>query len=354
MSRISVRSIWLQSAVCLAVIVGVIAGDVTIAQARVAADHKRAAIRKLHRAEAAYVAQVDAVSRDLFTNVQPVQNALDQLDATRPQYLEGARDAVVNTGTAAKVKGLDARLAKLRPTTTLAAQHKALQSAIKDMTKHLGTLEHGKKSKDSSDLLDEPYSGAVLNLGLAEDNWHTALAALDVATHRPQAPSPGSAGSTRPHAVLPPSKASWIFGADHACSVAGHAIFLIPTPSANSSLSTLAKVEDRYASAMEGLSKSLRQLKLPAKDRTYLNRSVYRDLHANDLYAQAARETARAARTSNPTLAQDALSKFHLTDKGMSALSHAMTSYGATFCGLFFDPNGAPTSKDGGSGTINA
>jgi hypothetical protein len=355
MGRISARSIWLQSIVCLVVIVGVIAGDITVAQARVAAEHKKAAIRKLHRAEAAYVAQVDAISRDLFANVQPVQNALDQLDATRPQYLEGARDAVVNSATAATVKRLDARLAKLRPTTTLTTQHKALQSAIRDMTKHLGTLERGKKSKDSADLLDEPYSGATLNLSLAEDNWQTALAALDTATHRPQAPSPGSAGSARPHAALPASKASWIFGADHACSVAGHSFFLTPAPSSSASLGTLAKFEDRYATIVEGLSKNLRKLTLPARDRTYLNRAVYRNLHANDLYAQAARETARAARTNNATLAQDALAKFHLTDKGMSALSHSMTSYGATFCGLFFNPNGIPTtSKSGGSGTISA
>src|SRR5947207_15696075 len=104
MPRLSVRSIWLQSIICLGIIVGVIAGDITIAQARVATNHKRAALRKLHRAEVAYVAQVDAISRQLFTAVQPVQNALDKLDASRPQYVQAARDAVVNTKTTTAVQ----------------------------------------------------------------------------------------------------------------------------------------------------------------------------------------------------------------------------------------------------------
>src|SRR3954464_87199 len=126
MPRITVRSIWLQSIVCLAAIVGVIAGDITVAQARVAENHKREALRKLHHAEAAYVAKVDAISRDLFTYVQPVQNALDKLDATRPGYIDPSRDAIVNSATAVSVAKLDARLTKLRPTRTLTTQHTAL------------------------------------------------------------------------------------------------------------------------------------------------------------------------------------------------------------------------------------
>src|SRR4051794_7914809 len=144
MPRITVRSMWLQSIVCLAAIVGVIAGDITVAQARVAENHKREAARKLHRAEAAYVAKVDALSRALFTDVQPVQNALDHLDASRPQYLDASRDAVVNTATAAKVAYIDAHLMKLRPTTTLTAQHKAMHDALTKMNKALKSLEHGK------------------------------------------------------------------------------------------------------------------------------------------------------------------------------------------------------------------
>src|SRR3954468_22976767 len=111
MPRLSVRSISLQSIIFLGIIAGVIAGDISVAQARVATNHKRAALRKLHRAEAAYVAQVDAISRNLFMAVQPVQNALDKVDATRPQYIHGARDAVANSATAAAVKGLEGRLA---------------------------------------------------------------------------------------------------------------------------------------------------------------------------------------------------------------------------------------------------
>src|SRR4051794_382916 len=221
MVRISVRSIWLQSIVVLAVIVGIMAADISVASARVAANHKRAELRKLHRAEAAYVAQVDALSRELFVTVQPVQNALDQLDANRPQLISAARDSVVNTRTSAAVTKLDARFMKLRPTATLTAQHNVLHKALQDMAKHLATLEKGKKAKESSDMLDEPYAGAALNLSIAEDDWRRALVAVDTKTHRVEAPSPGATGSPRPRVALPATKASWIFGAGQACSTAG-------------------------------------------------------------------------------------------------------------------------------------
>jgi hypothetical protein len=354
MPRLSARSVWLQSIVCLAVLVGVIAGDISVAQARVATNHKRAALRKLHRAEAAYVAQVDAISRDLFVTVQPVQNALDQVDATRPQYIHGARDAIANSATTAAVKAIAARLAKLRPTATMAVQHKALQSAIKDMTTHLATLEKVKKAKDPADLLDEPYSGATLNLSIAEDDWQKAVAGLDAATHRVQAPSPGSAGSARPRAALPASKASWIFGADHACYAAGHAMYLLPEPSTNMSLSALARLEDRYAGFIDRVNSDLRRLKLPARDRTYLQRGVYKSLHANDVLAQAEHEVASGARKSDLNLLNDAQRKFTIANKGLATLSHAMTAYGATFCGVFFDPHAKPTTTNGGSSTITA
>src|SRR4051794_39825673 len=103
MNRLRIRSVWLQSMVVLGVLVGIFAADISVAQARVATNHKRAAARKLHRAEAAYVAKVDVLSRELFTDVQPIQNALDHLDSSRPEYLDASRDAVVNSSTAAKV-----------------------------------------------------------------------------------------------------------------------------------------------------------------------------------------------------------------------------------------------------------
>ncbi|MFL6238553.1 MAG: hypothetical protein ACJ735_03525 [Actinomycetes bacterium] len=315
---------------------------------------KRDAARRLHRAEAAYVAQVDAVSRDLFLTVQPVQIALDHLDASRSDYIAAARDAVVNIRTSTAVTRLSARFAKLHPTMTFGAQHTALLKALKDMATELKRLEQGKKSKDAADFLDEPYTGAAFHLSEAEDDWQTQLARLDTATHRAQAPSPGSVGTHRPRATLPASKSSWILGADHACSVAGHAMYKLPKPTGNSSLAAIAKDEDVYATIMSTLGSRLRKLKMPARDRTYLMRTVYRDLHANDVLVQAARETAHAARTSNLSLATDADAKFHLSDKGLSALAHAMTSYGAEHCGWFFSPDAKSTTKNGGSGSITA
>src|SRR4051812_7181273 len=278
MPRITVRSIWLQSIVCLAAIVGVIAGDITVAQARVAENHKREALRKLHHAEAKYVAQVDAISRDLFGHVQPVQNALDKLDATRPGAIAASRDAVVNSPTAVTVAKLDARLMKVTPTRTFIAQHAALHAALTKMNKSLKTLEHAKKSKDSSDMLDEPYSGAAYTLSDAEDTWQKALLQLDTATHRAEAPSPGSVGTKRPRTTLAPSKASWIFGADSACYSAGHAIYKLPEITDGMSESALIKTTDKYAGIMQKVARDIRALKLPARDRTALQRSVLKSL----------------------------------------------------------------------------
>lgn len=353
MPRLSVRSIWLQSIICLGIIVGVIAGDISVAQARVATNHKRAALRKLHRAEAAYVAQVDAISRQLFVAVQPVQNSLDKLDATRPQYIDAARDSVVNSRTTTTVARLGARLAKLQPTTTLTVQHQALRNALRDMSKHLTTLEHGKKSKDASDMLDEPYSGAALNLSIAEDDWQKTLVALDTATHRTQAPSPGGIGSHRPRAALPASKASWIFSADASCATAAHALYALKDPGDSASLGALAKYEDRYAAIVAKVTGDLRRVAMPAADRAYLQRTIYRSLKANDTLATSARNVARGLRTRDISLLNQAESQDHVAAKGLSTLSHDMTAYGAEYCGWYFDPHPKNDTKKG-NGAVSA
>ena len=354
MVRIPARSIWLQSIVVLAVIIGIIAGDITIASARVAANHKRAELRKLHRAEAAYVAQVDAISHDLFINVQPVQNALDNLDANRPQLISAARDAVVNTHTSAAVAKLDDQLTKLHPTTTLTAQHNALHAALQAMTKQLAALEKGKKAKESSDMLDEPYAGAALSLSLAEDDWQKTLLALDTKTHRAQAPSPGATGSSRPRVALPPTKASWIFGADQACSVAGHAIYSLPPLNDNTSEAALIKYTDKYAAIIQKIAKDIRALKVPTADKLLLQRGVLRSVGADEAYAASYRELAQAVRRHDIGMLNKAIEKGDAAEKGMSTLSHQMASYGAEFCGFFFNPKAKPTEKNGGSGTITA
>jgi hypothetical protein len=351
MVRIPARSIWLQSAVVLAVIVGIIAGDISVASARVAANHKRAELRKLHRAEAAYVAQVDAISHDLFADVQPVQNALDQLDASRPQYVDGARDAVVNSHTSAAITKLGTRLAQLRPTKTLISQHTAMRTALSDITKNLATLEKGKKAKDASDMLDEPYAGAAVNLSIAEDDWQKTLLAMDTLTHRVQAPSPGATGSARPKSALPASKASWIFSADAACVSASRAMFALKDPGDSASLPALAKFEDRYAAIVGKVNTDLRKIPMPTADRAYLQRTVFKSLKANDGLAEAAREAARGFRTRDINLLMQSDSQNHLALKAMAPLSKNMNTYGAEFCGWFFNPNNKnDTRNTGGTG----
>src|SRR4051794_163366 len=105
---------WWQPLVCLALIVGVLVGDVTIAQARQAENHRKAAARALHATEVKYADQVDVLSRELFATLQPVQDALDHLDALHPAYIAAARDAVVNTKTSAAVHRLATRLATIK------------------------------------------------------------------------------------------------------------------------------------------------------------------------------------------------------------------------------------------------
>ena len=355
MARFSARSIWLQSLVCLAVIIGVLVGDITVASARVAADHKRAALRKLHHAEAAYTGQVEAISRELFTSVQPVQDALDHLDASRPQYLDAARDSVVNSRTSAAVTKLATRVNRLRAPRTLVTQHAGLQSALKHMVKDLTALERGKKSKDASDLLDEPYSGAAFSLSQDEDAWNTELVKLDTLTHRIAAPSPRPAGETRPSAKLSASKASWIFGADHACVVGSHSLFVLKDPSSTASLETVAKWEDRYAAIIAKVNADLRKVTSPTSDKRYLSGTVYRALHANDTLAASAHTAARGLRAQSMTLLDQAVRQEHVARKGLSSLSHDMTKYGAEYCGWFFNPSAKPSpKKSGGSGTISA
>jgi Tfp pilus assembly protein PilX len=354
MLRLSARSIWLQAMVVLVAIIGVIAGDVTVAQARVAANHRKEAARKLHRAEAAYVAKIDAISRQLFNTVQPVQNALDHLDASRPELIDASRDAVVNSATSSIVTRLDAQLMKTRPTRTFATQHAALHAALTKMNKSLVSLERGKKSKDASDLLDEPYSGAAFNLSDAEDSWEKTLRQLDVNTHRVEAPSPGSVGSKRPRAKLTASKASWIFAADRACSAGGHAVFRLPDPGNNPSDAALVKFTDRFSSIIENVSRQIRTVQVPARDHVTLQRGVLRSLRSSDAFAQAFRQLGTSVREHSISIYNDAITREHAAEKGLSTLSRQMTAYGAEECGAFFDPNAKPTEKNGGSSGVSA
>jgi hypothetical protein len=223
------------------------------------------------------------------------------------------------------------------------------------MVKHLKTLEHGKKSNDPSDLLDEPYSGAAYGLSQAEDDWQAQLVRLDTVARRTQAPSPGSIGSKRPHVTLAASKASWIFSADAACASGSHALYQLKEPSQTASLGTFAKYEDRYATIITKVNTDLRKITLPRADQSYLRRTVYKSLKANDTLASSARTMARALRGRSLALLNQSDAQAHVASKGISALSHQMTSYGAEYCGWFFNPHTkSSSSKSSGGGSISA
>jgi hypothetical protein len=204
-------------------------------------------------------------------------------------------------------------------------------------------------------LLDEPYSGAAFALSQAEDDWQAQLAHLDAATRRTEAPSPGSIGSKRPATKLTASKAGWIFSADSACVSGSHALYLLKEPSQSAALGTVAKYEDKYGAIITKVNADLRKIALPRADQAYLRRTVYRSLKANDTLATSAHTLARALRARNITLLNQSEAQAHIASKGMSSLSHQMTSYGAEYCGWFFDPHGKSSSdKSSGGGSISA
>lgn len=194
------------------------------------------------------------------------------------------------------------------------------------------------------------------NLSMAEDDWQKAVLAVDTMTHRAQAPSPGAIGSRRPRAALPASKASWIFSADAACSTASHALYALKDPGDSASLSALAKYEDRYATIVGKVTSDLRRIALPAADRAFLQRTVYRALKANDTLVTSSRNVSRALRTRNLSLLGQAQAEDHVATKGLSTLSHDMKAYGAELCGWYFDPHGtkSSSSKSSAGGTVSA
>jgi hypothetical protein len=354
MMRSRLRSFWIQAGVVLAVIIGVVIGDIVVAQAQIADNHRRAALKALHRAEAAYATKIDTISKSFYFVVQPVQDALDKLDVSQPSYLMGARDAVVNSGTSVAVSKLVTQVSAMKPPKTMVVHHQTLTSALKNTAKYLAALEKAKKAKDPADMLGTPYSTHAYSLSSALDSWYDTLVKVDSATGRATAPAPRPVGETRSKVKLPASKASWIFAADHVCSTAAHSMYLIKDPGTNASLATYAKVEDRYAAILAKAGTDLHKLAVPAADKRRLERGVYKALHANDQLVAAARLTASSIRAKNLAGLQDATHRFDLALKAIGTLSTQFRSYGAEHCGAFYDPHAKPTTKNGGGGTVSA
>jgi hypothetical protein len=354
MVRNRLRSFWVQAGVVLAVILGIVVCDIAVAQARIADNNRKAALKALHRAEAAYAVKVDAISKNFYFAVQPVQDALDRLDVSKPADLQGARDAVVNSRTSATVSKFVPQLAALTPPRTMVTRHKTLQTSVKNVVKYLVALEKAKKAKEASDFLDTPYSSDAYSLSVALDGWHDSVTAIDAATARPAAPTPRPVGEERSKVKLPASKAGWIFAADHVCSNASHAMYALKDPGSNASLATYAKYEDRYGTILANVSTGLKKLPLPAADKRVLQRGVYKALHANDQLVTATRTLAAALRARSLTKLTDADNRYKLAIKGMGTLSHTFNAYGAEHCGWFFDPKPTKTTKGGGGGTVSA
>src|SRR3954468_3007802 len=105
--------LWVQVFTVVAVLLGIVGADIAVAQSQIADNHHKAALRKLHRAEIAYAKQVDAISLSLYFTVQPVQNALDNADSSKPTYIDGARDAVVNSRISPTVTKVSTKVAAL-------------------------------------------------------------------------------------------------------------------------------------------------------------------------------------------------------------------------------------------------
>ncbi|MDX6284684.1 MAG: hypothetical protein QOG53_169 [Frankiales bacterium] len=337
----------------LAVILGVVVSDIVVAHAQIADNNKKAALKKLHRAEAAYAVQVDGISKKLYFTIQPVQDALDKADASNTLILEAVRNTVVNARISPQVTKLSAQVQALTPPKTMVEDQKALVVAVKNMAKYLANLEKAKKSKDASDFLATPYSGHILSLGDALDSWYSSISKIDAVTHRPIAPTPGAAGSPRSKLKIPASKASWIFGADKACGVASHAMYLVKDPGQNASPAAYAKFLDRLVAIDRKTAFDLRKLPLPTADRARLQRGVYKALKASDQLQNSYKSLATALRHLDYNAYQRGLAQEHVAIKGMTTLSAQFNGYGAEFCGWFFDPK-PDTKKKSGGGTVSA
>jgi len=161
----------------------------------------------------------------------------------------------------------------------------------------------------------------------------------------PGSPSPGSIGTKRPHAALSPTKASWIFSADSACSSGSQSLVHLKEPSSSAPLDVIARFEDRYAGVIGKVNTSLRKIKLPAADRAYLQRTIYRSLKANDTLASSARLLAQALRARDVSMLNRSVAQEHIAHKGLDSLSKQMTAYGANFCGWFFAPQSSSSNS---------
>jgi hypothetical protein len=354
MAHLSVRNMWVQTGLVLAVIFGVVAGDIAVAQARIAENHRKSALLKLQRAETAFAVKVDGISKSLYFTVQPVQDALDKADASDPLLVEAARNTVVNAKISGSVSKLAGQVKALTPPKTMVESHKALTSASRGMATHLANLEKAKKSKEATDLLDTPYSGYAYSLAEALDNWHAALSKVDTAAHRAIAPAPGAAGSPRSKLKMPASKASWIFAADRVCGVASHALYNLKEPGRNASPSAYAKFFERHVVISKKLVSDLKKLPLPAADKSRLTRGVYKALSADVQLQSAYSNLASALRHLDYSKFQRAEAQQHVALKGMRTLSSQFKTYGAEFCGWFYDPKADAKSDKGKGGSVSA
>jgi hypothetical protein len=230
----------------------------------------------------------------------------------------------------------------------LTHQHTRVSTAVKRMVKHITVLERAKHSKDAFDLLDEPYSTASFALVNDENEWFAGVAAIDKTAHHRRSLAPRPAGEGRPRTKPAASRTSWIFDSDRACVTGARALYRLKKPA--ESAAALSAFTQRYVDIMTKVLKDMRNVALPARDKHYLQRRVYRPLHAADALVDASRSLIRALHQHNLTALRAAIDQLHAGLKGLTSLSHQLTAYGAEYCGDFFGTDSkSPGAGSGGS-----
>lgn len=345
------RSWRVQAVLCLLLVLGVLAGGITVATQRLSSEHRHDAARALHAAELRYAHRVDALSDALFRSVQPVQDILDRLDKAQYAVVVPAKDAVGHAGAAATVTALARRLGRLDAPRPWRHRAVALHKALAHMQTDLRTLERVRKNDDPSDILDEPYSGAAFTLTEHEDEWRAAVVAVNRPMHLAVPATPLSAGTAHLRHARSATRAGWIFAADQVCGHSGVKIFRLDDPSSGDLAAALQYNRD-FTAIIAHAGEQLRALDVPAADKSVLRRSVYGPLHTNDTLVTLFRNLVAAGERQDLTALRSDLAKIHVALRGLGRIADGMRHYGAAVCAGYFDPNGkhsgAHTSGPGG------
>lgn len=291
------------------------------------------------REQAAFRTLLRPLAESVFDQVQPLQDAFDQFDKPHPDDLQ-VRDDVLRASVA--VPALQARRKELKAFDV----PDAYTAPVRDLLTSLDLLETAavrlRKATGEKGDAEGEVAGFGSGQGIlesAEIAWQDALLTVYGERDAPSMPSTDRTLVKRGRSPL--SRGAYVYQADRTCGSSSTAGDALPDPT---DLGSFLRLLPKQIALTRGATTRLQAVPLPPPDAARLKKDVVAPLGR---FLQQATIAERIVSRPGVTPGAGDLATLKAADETLRGLSKALTAYGATLCGDYFDP-GPPL--DGGAG----